>query len=127
MPGTHRSLLQTGGRKEARFSATQVLTLTGRSMALPGAVLPAVFWGLRGGAVPPTHLLAAWLIGSPGVKGRGNPLDTAGAVAGDPRGGPCQPVIGQPWYRRQAPARPRRTSWGGAPHTRAWGGSLREA
>lgn len=37
MPGTHRSLLQTGGRKESRFSSTQVLTLTGRFMATLGA------------------------------------------------------------------------------------------
>lgn len=29
---THRSLLQTGGRKEPRFSSTHAFTLTGRSM-----------------------------------------------------------------------------------------------
>ena len=33
MRGTHRSWLQTGGRKEARFSSTQAFTLTGLSMA----------------------------------------------------------------------------------------------
>lgn len=32
MCGTHRSWLQTGGRKEARFSCTQAFTLTGLSM-----------------------------------------------------------------------------------------------
>ena len=30
--GTHRSLLQTGGRKEPRFSSTHAFTFTGRSM-----------------------------------------------------------------------------------------------
>lgn len=38
VPGTHRSSLQTGGRKEARFSSTQEPTLTGRVMATPGAL-----------------------------------------------------------------------------------------
>lgn len=56
MDGTHRSLLQTGGRKEARFSSTQAFTLTGRSMATrepgSGAVSSAQLEG-RGSAQPP--------------------------------------------------------------------------
>lgn len=50
MSGTHRSLLQTGGRNEARFSSTQFLTLTGLSMASgepcsrTGAVLGPSEW-----------------------------------------------------------------------------------
>lgn len=117
MPGTHRSLLQTGGRNEARFSSTQLFTRTGRSMVsrelcserCPGAVggahlRPAAYW-------PPR------LISIPGVKGRGNP----GVGAGDPRGGHCQPLVRCPGTAPhsplplQAPARPCRTS-GGAPH-----------
>lgn len=56
VPGTHRSLLQTGGRKEARFSSTQVFTLTRRSMAARGAALWSVCLGPsegRGSAQPP--------------------------------------------------------------------------
>lgn len=64
----HSNLLQTGGRKKARFPSTQVFTLTGRCMAtqlgcrhpgeplVPQAPLAALPWlisilGLKGGSI----------------------------------------------------------------------------
>ena len=71
VPGTHRSLLQTGGRKEARFSSTQVFTLTGRAMAAREPSLePRAPRGYRRGSAPPSGPLAALFLGVPGVKGR---------------------------------------------------------
>lgn len=71
VPGTHRSLLQTGGRKEARFSSTQVFTLTGRAMAAREPNLePRAPRGCRRGSAPPSGPLAALFLGVPGVKGR---------------------------------------------------------
>lgn len=58
-PGTHRSLLQTGGRKEARFSSTQVFTLTGRAMAAREPRPQRVPRRVSQGCAPPSRPLAA--------------------------------------------------------------------
>lgn len=74
VPGTHRSLLQTGGKKEARFSSTQVFTLTGRAMAAREPSLePRAPRGWSRAAAPSSGPLAARFLGFPGVKGRSTP------------------------------------------------------
>lgn len=85
MPGTHRSLLQTGGRKEARFSSTQVFTLTGRAMAAREPALePDAPPGVRGVRLRPAAHWPPRESATPGPKGGTTPhaAPTAGAMAG---------------------------------------------
>lgn len=75
MRGTHRSLLQTGGRKEARFSSTQVFTLTGRSMVAREPALEPVALADVGEVRlrPAAHWRPSESATLGGGKGRGNP------------------------------------------------------
>lgn len=105
-PGTHRSLLQTGGKNEARFSSTHLLTLTGRSMASQEPCSERCPGAVGGARLRPDAYWPPWLISIPGVKGRGN----TGVGAGDPRGGHCQPLVGGPRHRPPPTASPPGTS-----------------
>lgn len=99
---------------------------------LPGAQLPAVSCGRRRGAVPPSRLLAAWLISIPWVKGRGNPQGTEVAVVGTPAVAPVHPWSKSPrTTTSQVPARHRlarrRTHVGGRPAHLRGGWERRQA
>lgn len=118
MPGTHKSLLQTGGRNEARFSSTQLLTLTGRSMVSQGLCSERCPGAVGGARLRPATYWPPRLISIPGVKGRGN----HGVRAGDPRGGPCQPLVRVPRHRPPPTASPPGTC-SALPHI--WGRSAR--
>lgn len=95
MRGTHRSLLQTGGRKEARFSSTQVFTLTGRSMvAREPALEPDALAGVEGVRLrPAAHWPPSESATLGGGKGRGNAPRPPAASSRPlpPPATPCRP------------------------------------
>lgn len=121
MPGTHRSLLQTGGRKASRFSSTQVLTLTGCCMAPRGAARPA-----RAGAVGAEHGSAWQPIGRlgdqhPGVHAPWTPRRRGRGLTWWPLS-----ALGLNLPAPRRPHLPSRHLLRPAPHTHVGDGSRRE-
>lgn len=139
---THMSLLQTGGWKEPRFSSTQALTPTRRSMTVPGASSQRCPPAVGGPLLRPV----AFLTRIPSSRGGANPRDAAVGAWGRqtlaPGGLWCEPAAlratpdpGErsgrsaggtaaraPCFSAGRGLGPRRRP-GGAPHTRACGGA----